>query len=78
MKRHPVAWFRVKRFGYGVDLPIAWQGWAVMLAHIAGAVLTALLLPGWSALAVLLVLTAVLLLVTCWRSDDEWRWRNGY
>lgn len=77
MKRHPVPWFRVKRRGYGVELPIAWQGWAVLLAYVAGAVLTALLLPGWTALAVLMVLTAVLLLVTYWRSDDDWRWRNG-
>ena len=28
-------WFRPKKRGYGAGLPIAWQGWALLLAHIA-------------------------------------------
>ncbi|MBB6426791.1 hypothetical protein [Sphingopyxis sp. JAI128] len=28
-------WFRAKSRGYGTGLPIAWQGWAVLLLHIA-------------------------------------------
>jgi hypothetical protein len=28
-------WFRAKRYGYGAGLPIKWQGWVLMLAHIA-------------------------------------------
>ncbi|WP_243403462.1 MULTISPECIES: hypothetical protein [Bacteria] len=29
------AWFAPKRFGYGAGLPIAWQGWAVLVAYLA-------------------------------------------
>ena len=28
-------WFAPRRFGYGFGLPIAWQGWAVVLIYIA-------------------------------------------
>ena len=28
-------WFRPKSRGYGTGLPIAWQGWVLMAAHIA-------------------------------------------
>jgi len=27
---HGKPWFAVKRFGYGVDLPIAWEGWLLL------------------------------------------------
>ncbi len=28
-------WFRSKRYGYGYGLPIAWQGWVVLLLWAA-------------------------------------------
>ena len=28
-------WFRAKRYGYGAGLPFKWQGWVLMLAHMA-------------------------------------------
>ena len=31
----PGAWWAAKRYGYGADLPIAWQGGVVMLAYVA-------------------------------------------
>ena len=27
-------WFAPKRYGYGSSLPIAWQGWAVLIGFI--------------------------------------------
>ena len=27
-------WFAQRRFGYGIGMPIAWQGWAVLLGYI--------------------------------------------
>lgn len=77
MDRKGPPWFRVKRYGYGVGLPIAWQGWLVLIAYIAAAVVSALLLPAFAALALLTFLTPVLLLVVYLRSDADWRWRNG-
>jgi len=29
------AWFAPKQFGIGSGLPIAWQGWLMLAAHIA-------------------------------------------
>lgn len=71
------SWFRVKRYGYGAGLPIAWEGWALLLCFIAGAILSALLLPWLASLTVMAVLTPALLLVARRRSDAEWRWRDG-
>jgi hypothetical protein len=28
-------WFAPKRFGYGAGMPIAWQGWVMLAAHMA-------------------------------------------
>lgn len=77
MDRKGPPWFHVKRYGYGVGLPVAWQGWLVLLAYVTAAVLSAWLLPEFAALALLAALTPILLLVVYLRSDDDWRWRNG-
>ena len=29
-------WFAPKRFGYGAGLPIAWQGWALIIGRLSG------------------------------------------
>ena len=31
---HDTAWFAPKRYGYGSGLPIAWQGWALMIGYV--------------------------------------------
>ena len=28
-------WFGEKRYGFGAGLPIAWQGWALLLSYIS-------------------------------------------
>jgi len=28
-------WFPAKRYGWGWGLPVAWQGWAVLIAYAA-------------------------------------------
>lgn len=71
------AWFRVKRHGYGVGLPAAWEGWLVLFLYIAAVVLSALLFSELVSLVVLAILTPVLILIAYIRSDAEWRWRNG-
>lgn len=70
-------WFRVKRHGYGVGLPIAWEGWFVLTLYIGAIVLSAALYSELASLAVLILLTPILLAVAYVRSDDEWRWRDG-
>ena len=70
-------WFRVKRYGYGASLPIAWQGWLLMVGYVVASLLSALWLPWWAFLAVMAVMTPALLLVARRRSVGEWRWRDG-
>lgn len=71
------AWFCVKRQGYGIGLPVAWERWLVLALYLASVVVSAVLISELASLAVLIVLTPVVLLIAYVRSDDEWRWRNG-
>ncbi len=75
-------WFAPKRYGYGSGLPIAWQGWVMMTAHIA--VLIALIAsiartPGRPAALVLLVLVVALAPMPFYarKTAGGWRWRWG-
>lgn len=74
------AWWAPKRYGYGANLPIAWQGWAVMLAYVAllaGAGL--LFLPDRipAFLAVTVLATAVFVVIAARKTRGGWRWRWG-
>lgn len=73
------AWFAPKAFGYGSGLPIRWQGWALVAAHIA------LILPGVvllqrqpAALIAWVQLTALLPMpLYAARTRGGWHWRWG-
>ena len=72
-------WFAPKRYGFGAGLPIAWQGWAVLLAFILLIVAIGLNLDGRPALqaSILLPAIAALLLITARTTRGGWRWRWG-
>lgn len=72
-------WFAPKRYGYGAGLPIAWQGWAVMLAYFCVLGLAVWLLPPkpMNILAVVVPATVALLVVTMRTTRGGWRWRWG-
>ncbi len=74
------AWFAPKTFGYGAGLPIAWQGWVVMAALIAGpiAMMPALIPahPGYFTLGILIYTMAWMPLIAR-RTRGGWKWRNG-
>jgi hypothetical protein len=73
-------WFEPKRFGYGAGLPIAWQGWAVMLGFCAVVLpMMILLLPRHPVIAIaLVVILNVPLMVICARhTRGGWKWRWG-
>jgi hypothetical protein len=73
-------WFEPKRYGYGSGLPIAWQGWAVILGFCVVVVpMMILLLPHHPALAItLLVIFNIPLMVLCARhTRGGWKWRWG-
>ena len=79
-------WFAPRRYGYGSGLPIAWQGWVVLVAYVlvcslAPVVLLAflhnpaVLLPAIT--GVVLAATAVLIIVCANKTRGGWRWRWG-
>jgi hypothetical protein len=72
-------WFAPKRFGFGSGLPVAWQGWAILLAFIAVAILLAMTLSDQPiALIAVLVPLVVTFMVICARTTrGGWRWRWG-
>lgn len=76
-------WFRVKAYGYGVGLPCRWQGWVALAIYAT--VLAAFIVTGAPhadnhptpyAVAICIP-TALLILVSWWKSDAPWRWRWG-
>ena len=72
-------WFAPQRYGYGAGLPIAWQGWAVLLIYLA-TVTGALLLLGErnpASYAILIIATAILLVIAARTTRGGWRWRWG-
>jgi hypothetical protein len=72
-------WFAPKRYGFGSGLPISWQGWAVTIGYVVIVVaLSAAFAERPLQLAALIVpLTAVLLLICARTTRGGWRWRWG-
>ena len=72
-------WFRQKSFGYGAGLPIAWQGWALLTAHVALLVGIGAMLRDHPVALVSVVLTVALVPMPLYAAHTEggWRWRWG-
>ena len=72
-------WFAPKRYGYGSSLPISWQGWAIMLGFVSIAFGAAFLFATKPLVlaAILVPLTAALLVITARTTRGGWRWRWG-
>ncbi len=72
-------WFRAKHYGIGAGLPIAWQGWAMLAAHIALVMGLVSLLRGDRAAMIILVLLAAVAPLPLYRARTEggWHWRWG-
>lgn len=75
-------WFAPKRLGYGSGLPIAWQGWVLLLGFIALAVGLGAY-AGWDedygppvAFAVLLPATISFVMIVKRRTRGGWNWRG--
>jgi isoprenylcysteine carboxyl methyltransferase (ICMT) family protein YpbQ len=77
-------WFKPKSYGYGAT-PVTWEGWAVVVAHVA-VVLSCIAVLAvrdqtfftWlSTIALIIVATSVMVLVSLQKTDGNWRWRWG-
>lgn len=74
------AWFAPKRYGYGTGLPIAWQGWALLIGFLAVILaLATILAPRHPVIfmPVALVLTAGFVVIAAQHTRGGWRWRWG-
>lgn len=72
-------WFRAKRFGYGAGLPFKWQGWVLLLSHMAVIIGAALLLMDRPLICVPLILLLALAPMPLYaaRTKGGLKWRNG-
>jgi len=73
-------WFAPKRYGYGSGLPIAWQGWAVLLGYIAILAALALTLRRNEPIqfvAAVIPVTVVFAVICARTTKGGWRWRWG-
>ena len=72
-------WFRAKARGYGTGLPIAWQGWVMLAAHVALIMGLVALLRGHPLVVTILVVLAALAPMPLYRKRTEggWNWRWG-
>ena len=72
-------WFRAKRFGYGAGLPFKWQGWVLLLSHMAVIIGLAFLLADRPLIFVPLTLVLALAPMPIYaaRTEGGWKWRNG-
>lgn len=73
------AWFAAKTYGYGAGLPIVWQGWALMLGHVA-VILAGLPLAEKAPsafVAYALVMGLIPLPLYAAKTRGGWKWRWG-
>lgn len=73
-------WFPAKRYGWGWGFPVAWQGWAVLAAYVAGIIAAwRYVPPGAQPLryAICFVLLTVALVLVCRLKGEPTRWRWG-
>lgn len=72
-------WFRAKRYGYGAGLPFKWQGWVLMLAHMALIIGLAIALGErpMAALPLILLASFAPLPVYAAKTEGGWKWRWG-
>ncbi|MXO51644.1 hypothetical protein GRI42_10055 [Erythrobacter gaetbuli] len=83
MSKEDQGWFAPKRYGYGAGLPIAWQGWALLIGYIAIALSVALLIEwdaeigGATGFAIFFVATIALMYIAKAKTRGGWKWRWG-
>lgn len=73
-------WFEPKLFGYGSGLPVRWQGWALVAAHLVAVIVAALTLAQRHMalfVAVAVLVTVPLIVISAQHTRGGWRWRWG-
>ena len=70
-------WFPAKRYGWGWGVPVAWQGWAVLVLWYALLIVGACFLAGrhWPAFAGFVAFMVLALIAVCYAKGERPRWR---
>ena len=77
------AWFAHKTHGYGAGLPVAWQGWVVLVVYMVVAGFSSWLAYAMErtgvflAVAVMIIATIILFIISARTTRGGWRWRWG-
>lgn len=78
----PGDWFAPKKFGYGAGLPIAWQGWVLLLGYLAFALGLGLFVASlgdiWAlvSIALMILSTIPFMMIVKRRTKGGWKWRG--
>ncbi|OZA94392.1 hypothetical protein U4960_02310 [Altererythrobacter sp. H2] len=75
-------WFETKKLGYGAGLPIAWQGWVLLLSHLVLMIGLGLLMTRGDVtsfvlgVAGMVASTVGVVMIAKARTRGEWKWRG--
>jgi hypothetical protein len=72
-------WFAPKRHGYGSALPVAWQGWLLLIGYVAAVLAISLRLKNHPPLliAAVIPLTGLFMIICARTTRGGWRRRWG-
>ena len=72
-------WFAPKKFGYGAGLPIAWQGWFLLIGYvviITGLSFIAKQIGPLVFIAAAVLVTVPFMVIAKRRTKGGWKWRR--
>lgn len=78
----PGDWFAPKKYGYGAGLPIAWQGWVLLLGYIGFVLGLGLFVASfgeiWPLISVGLIMLSTIpfMMIVKRRTKGGWKWRG--
>ena len=70
-------WFAPMMFGVGAGFPIAWQGWVVLVAFVAGLAADACYLTGALRILGICLVLGAFITIAALKTEGGWRWRSG-
>ena len=75
-------WFAGKKLGYGAGLPIAWQGWVLLLSYVGLVIGISVLFDKGDIIGVLtgggaiVLVTVPFMMIVRARTVGGWKWRG--
>jgi hypothetical protein len=81
-KEKPTYWFRAKRYGWGWDKPLTWQGWVAYAIFFGALIITIIFsIPieseeeTWAFVRTIIALDIFIISIAWWKGEPaRWRW----